>query len=213
MKFDFSNPKETKFYDKMKPVAKAALKLLFNVSCDGTQNIPEHGGFIIAANHVHFFDPVMIVSFCPRTCHFMAKSDLFSRPVFGSFLKKMNSFPVKRGTSDKNALEFAQKIIDKGWILGIFPEGTRSKNFVPQKAKNGVAYVAKRTKADVLPVSIYRTPMKSSIRPKVSVRFGEIIKNESFGFSEEYKSQQIRDAAALIMERINRLWQLGYIAD
>ncbi|MCM1364863.1 MAG: 1-acyl-sn-glycerol-3-phosphate acyltransferase [Faecalibacterium sp.] len=212
MKFDFSNPKETKFYDLMKPAAKAALKFRFDLNCDGIQNIPEEGGFIIAANHVHFFDAVMIVAYCPRTCHFMAKSDLFSKPVLGSFLKKMNSFPVKRGTSDKNALEFAEKIISNGWILGIFPEGTRSKTFVPQKAKNGVAYLAKKTGADVLPVSIYRTPNKKSLRPKVSLRFGEIIKNETFGFDEEYKSQQIRSAANLIMDKINALWNLGYLA-
>ncbi|MCM1544843.1 MAG: 1-acyl-sn-glycerol-3-phosphate acyltransferase [Ruminococcus sp.] len=211
LKFDFSSPKEGGLYDRMKPAAKAALKLLFDLTCDGTENIPAQGGFIIAANHVHFFDPVMIIANCQRTCHFMAKSDLFSRPIFGSFLKAMNAFPVKRGTSDKNALEFAEKIINNGWVLGIFPEGTRSKSFAPQKAKNGVAYIARRTKADVLPVSIYRTPGKRSIRPKVSLRFGEIIPNEDFGFTEEYSSQQIRSAAKLIMERINELWKKEYI--
>ncbi len=213
MKFDFSVLKEPKLYDLMMPVAKAVLKVMYDINCSGTENVPESGGFIIASNHIHFFDPVMIAVNCPRTCHFMAKSDLFSKPIFGSFLKAMNAFPVKRGTSDKNALSFAKKLIDNGWVLGIFPEGTRSKSFIPQKAKNGCAYVAKRTGADVLPVSIYRTPGKKSIRPKITLRFGELIQNEVFGFSDEYQSSQIRAAAEYIMKKISELWSLEHLKE
>ena len=211
MKFDFSQPKESKLYERLKPMAGAVIRLVFDVSCTGQENIPKNGGFIIAANHIHFSDPILIIANCARTCHFMAKSELFSKPVLGSLLSKMNVFPVKRGASDKLSLGFAQRIIDNGWALGIFPEGTRSKSLMPQRAKNGVAYIAKKTKADVLPVSIYRTPGQKSFRPKITLRFGELIKNEVLGLDEKYSQAQLRAAAALIMGKITELWNMKHL--
>ncbi|MGN1418579.1 MAG: lysophospholipid acyltransferase family protein [Acutalibacteraceae bacterium] len=206
MKSDFSEPFESRIYNPLKKAAKALLRIGFDITCVGEENIPENGGFVLAANHLSFFDPVMLVAFCPRTCHFMAKSDLFEKPFLGSLIKSMNAFPVKRGISDKRALSFAEKIINNGWVLGIFPEGTRSKDFRPQQAKNGVAYLARKTKADVLPVSIHRSKGEF-FRPDVVIRFGEIIKNDKLGFENEYNPKQIRNAAKMIMDNICSLWK------
>ena len=210
MKFDFSAPRESRLYDVFRPLAKGFISLRYCVTSFGEENIPEKGAFILAANHISALDPVMIISRCPRTLHFMAKDELFKNPVFASFLKKMNVFPVKRQTSDKRALEFAKRIISSGWALGIFPEGSRIKDAIPKRAKNGVSYLAAKTKADVLPVSIYKTAGGRKLRPHITIRFGKIIKNSELGFSEEYSQQKIRESSEKIMGAITALWSLRH---
>ena len=210
MKFDFSAPRESRLYDVFRPLAKGFISLRYCVTSFGEENIPQKGAFILAANHISALDPVMIISHCPRTLHFMAKDELFKNPVFASFLKKMNVFPVKRQTSDKRALEFAKRIISSGWVLGIFPEGSRIKDASPKRAKNGVSYLAAKTKADVLPVSIYKAPGGRKLRPQITIRFGKLIKNSELGFSEEYSQQKIRESSEKIMSAITALWALRH---
>ena len=210
MKFDFSAPRESRLYDVFRPLAKGFISLRYCVTSFGEENIPQKGAFILAANHISALDPVMIISRCPRTLHFMAKDELFKNPVFASFLKKMNVFPVKRQTSDKRALEFAKRIISSGWVLGIFPEGSRIKDASPKRAKNGVSYLAAKTKADVLPVSIYKAPGVRKLRPQITIRFGKLIKNSELGFSEEYSQQKIRESSEKIMSAITALWALKH---
>lgn len=210
MKFDFSAPRESRLYDVFRPLAKGFISLRYCVTSFGEENIPQKGAFILAANHISALDPVMIISRCPRTLHFMAKDELFKNPVFASFLKKMNVFPVKRQTSDKRALEFAKRIISSGWVLGIFPEGSRIKDASPKRAKNGVSYLAAKTKADVLPVSIYKAPGGRKLRPQITIRFGKLIKNSELGFSEEYSQQKIRESSEKIMSAITALWALRH---
>ena len=210
MKFDFSAPRESRLYNVFRPLAKGFISLRFCVTSFGEENIPEKGAFILAANHISALDPVMIISHCPRTLHFMAKDELFKNPVFASFLKKTNVFPVKRQTSDKRALEFAKHIISSGWVLGIFPEGSRIKDAIPKRAKNGVSYLAAKTKADVLPVSIYKAPGGRKLRPHITIRFGKLIKNSELGFSEEYSQQKIRESSEKIMSAITALWALKH---
>ena len=210
MKFDFSAPRESRLYDVFRPLAKGFISLRYCVTSFGEENIPQKGAFILAANHISALDPVMIISRCPRTLHFMAKDELFKNPVFASFLKKMNVFPVKRQTSDKRALEFAKRIISSGWVLGIFPEGSRIKDASPKRAKNGVSYLAAKTKSDVLPVSIYKAPGVRKLRPQITIRFGKLIKNSELGFSEEYSQQKIRESSEKIMSAITALWALRH---
>lgn len=210
LKFDFSAPKESRLYNFFRPLAKGFVSLAFCVKSFGEENIPKEGAFILAANHIGALDPVMIISRCPQTLHFMAKDELFKNRLFAFFLRKMNVFPVRRQTSDKRALEFAKHIISSGWVLGIFPEGARIKDAIPKKAKNGVSYLAAKTKADVLPVSIYKTPQEKKLRPKITIRFGKLIKNSELSLDGEYSQQKIREASEKIMDAIKELWSLKH---
>lgn len=211
MKYDFSEPKERQSYYFFRSLARELMKFRYDLRYEGVENLPQEGSFIIAANHITFIDPVMIIAGCPRQCHFMAKSELFTKPVFAEFLAFMNAFPVRRESSDMRALSFAQKIINKGWILGIFPEGARSKDMTPKKTRNGAAYLAFKTGADIVPVGLVRDPSYKGLRPTVSVRFGKLIKNEELGFGEDYSPKQIREAAKTIMNEIVGLWKKGHI--
>lgn len=200
-------PRDRITYYIFRPIVKIFVFIFYNVKCIGKENVPKSGSFILAANHISLTDPVILVAVSPRTCHFMAKSELFRNPLFGALLRSMNAFPVQRGKSDSRSLTYAETVIEKGFVLGIFPEGKRQKDRLPIKPKSGVAYIAKQTGVDILPVSIYHTPGEKRFRPKITIRFGEMIKNEEMGFSAENKNQEVRNAARLIMNRIVENWE------
>lgn len=87
----------------------------------------------------------------------MAKVELFKNPIVGWVVKHLYGFPVKRGKGDTSAIDYGEKIIKEGHVMAICPEGRRvkDKNGVPQRAKSGVAVIAKATNASVLPCAIY----------------------------------------------------------
>lgn len=209
MYFDFSdNVKEHKFYILGKYIAKflsffAYKKLIVK----GRENIPLKGSLIIASNHIAFSDPAIIVANCRRNVHFMAKSELFENPLKSVFMQNMNAFPVKRNHFDRASLRRAAEILDKGWVLGIFPEGRRVRNSMPTESKNGVAYIAKISGADILPVCIYRAPDDSSLWHDLVLVYGNVIRNDELSFGNGNKSRDLEKASELIMSRINDLWE------
>ncbi len=94
-------------------------------------------------------------------------------------------------------------------MLGIFPEGTRSKDYKPARAKSGVAVIAKEAKADILPVAIYTSDdMKK--HTKLTIRFGEVIPYESLGISDDSSRDEIRGCAQNIMDEIKKVWEMGH---
>ena len=208
--FDYSKVTEGTFYDKMRPVGVALENMLYKIEYVGTENIPEKGGFILASNHVNALDPVGIaLGMKKRQLHFMGKKELFENPISKFFLSKLNGFPIVRGGADSEALNYAIRIVKEGYVLGIFPEGTRSKDFKPARAKSGVAVIAKAAKADVLPVAIYTSDdMKKG--SKLTIRYGEIIPYETLGLNDESSKEEIKGCAQYIMGEITKLWEMGH---
>ena len=106
------------------------------------------------------------------------------------------------------------RLVEEGKVLGIFPEGTRSKDpdgkMLPPKA--GVALIAKATHSDVLPACIYFEG-KSKFRKKITVRFGEVIPYEELGLSDESNMSEIKDASRLVMGKIGELLEKGHEKD
>lgn len=209
MQFDFSKVKEYKLYQALRWVA-VLFCLRYKVTYIGKENIPQDGGFIIACNHQSGVDPIILGRGVKRTIHFMAKEELFENEALGIFIKHLNAFPVRRGQGDTTAVEFAEDIVRNGYVLGIFPEGTRSKDFKPARGKSGTALIAKTTGADVLPVSIY-TSDRYKKGTRLTVRFGKLIKNEEFGFTEDpHSTKELKDATKRIMGDITSLWEEGH---
>ena len=209
MGFDYSNTRDRKFYKALHKPCKLLMRILHKIECEGAENIPETGAFILACNHIHFIDPVLLIGECSRPIHFMAKAEAFKNKLAAWFLTHLNVFPVNRGRSDKSSVEYAVKLVQNGQILGIFPEGTRSKDLKPQEAKAGISLIARETKADVLPVSVY-CEKKSGFFRKVTIRFGELIKYEELGISEESTTRELREAAKKVMDEIVDLWEEGH---
>lgn len=208
MNFNFNKYKEYKMYHILMPICLAVCKTKMKVQYIGKENIPKEGGFILACNHVSNFDPIALGGSNVRPIHYMSKSELFKNPFVAWFLTHLNAFPVKRGQNDTTSIDYAENIIKRGWVLGMFPEGTRNHSGKPGKPKSGVAFIAKATNADVLPCAIYSDSGYKS-GTLLTVRFGKLIKNEEFGFSEEGSHTEIKNAAKRVMSEITELWEEG----
>ncbi|NLX93330.1 MAG: 1-acyl-sn-glycerol-3-phosphate acyltransferase [Clostridiales bacterium] len=207
--FDYSRIKKYKFAVLMKPFFKTVFLGSYRVQVIGRENIPKEGGFIVASNHISGIDAVFIYVLLRTPIHYMGKQELFELPVLGTMYQHLNGFPVTRGTGDKKAIKYAIDVVKQGGVLGIFPEGTRSKDFTPQPAKAGVALIARQAKAGVLPVSIY-SEGRAKPFSKVTVRFGEIIPYENFTFGSGIKSNELKDALDLVMNKVKALWALKH---
>lgn len=207
--FDYSRVKQYKFALWMKPVIKLIFLTFFRIKVIGRENIPQNGGVIVASNHISGVDPAFVYIFMKTPLHYMSKHELFEKPIYAWIYRHLNAFPVTRGRVDKRAIKYAIDVIKQDGALGIFPEGTRSKDHTPQTAKAGVALIARETGASVLPVSIY-SQGRTKPFSKVTVRFGEVIPYDAFAFGAGSKSIALKEASKLIMNDIKALWALKH---
>lgn len=191
------------FYNFAKTIAWFVLKLLYRINVVGLENVPTEGGYILAANHRSLADPIFIAAELKHRVYFMAKKELFWFP-FSLLLRALGAFPVRRGEGDHGAVNRADDIIKEKKILGIFPEGTRSKTGEPLRPKSGVAVIAKDTKSDILPVGIHFEG-KLRLGAKVTISYGKLIKFEELGLSDEMQTSAIKKASRLIMDKIIEL--------
>lgn len=113
------------------------------------------GSGIVAANHVSHFDPPLVAISVPDELYFLAKKDLFSIPVFGKFIYKLNSRPVSNSGSDAQVFREVLKVLKGDKKILLFPEGTRSKTGEIIDLKQGVAFLALRSKKNIFPIYIH----------------------------------------------------------
>lgn len=177
----------------------------------GVDNIPETGGFILAANHVSTYDPISVYYGMrgKRSMYIMAKEEFFHTFYTRWIFNHYHAFPVNRDHPDQESLRFSRRVIDEGQVLTLFPQGTRDLTHgKPSDFKPGAALLARECRADVLPVSIHLTEDASVKRPRCIVRYGEIIPYEELGFTEgKRRSKELRGAAQLIEDQVVSLWE------
>ncbi|MRX71019.1 1-acyl-sn-glycerol-3-phosphate acyltransferase [Bacillus lacus] len=142
------------FYQFARSVVASVLKPLYRIKVSGLEHFPKEGGVLLCTNHIDNFDPPVVGITSPRMVHFMAKEELFKVPVLGNTVRNLGAFPVKRGMSDREALRSGLKILKDGGVLGLFPEGTRSKNGELGKGLAGAGFFALRSQAHVVPCAI-----------------------------------------------------------
>lgn len=167
----------------------------------GREHIPAQGSFVLASNHVSYLDPPVVGASCFRKAYFIAKEELFSRPILSWLLPKINVLPVKRSSGDYASLRKSLKLLTSGEPLVVFPEGQRrEKNGVPLPAQPGIGFIVARAGVPVIPVYVQGTEKALPkgarfIYPaKIRVYFGRQIKIDS--------SMPYEDIAQLVMERI-----------
>lgn len=175
--------------------------LFFGWRVEGRDNLPAEGGAILCSNHISWWDPPLVGCVVKRRVHFMAKEELFKIPILGSILPALGAFPVRRGTPDRSAIRQALRVLKDGQVLGIFPEGTRSKTGRLQKAEPGTALLAIKSQAPLVPVAIlgpYRL-----FRP-IRVRIGAPFTVEEF-YDQRLSSEVLDPASEKIMAKIAEL--------
>ncbi|GAB7386243.1 lysophospholipid acyltransferase family protein [Bacillaceae bacterium] len=176
-------------------------RLVFRWEIIGGDRVPKSGAVVLCCNHISNWDPPFLGAAAERKVSFMAKKELFAIPGLAWIIRKFGAFPVKRGASDKSALVQALQILEAGGVLGIFPEGTRSKTGTLGKAYPGAALIALKSNALVIPVAIigpYRP-----FRP-VKIVFGEPIDLEPFR-AQKITTQVAAKATEKIMAEIRSL--------
>lgn len=147
----------TRFYNLGRRFLRPFYNLFWPSKVTGEENIPDEGGFILCANHVHMRDPLFLAVRLPkRHFTFLAKAELFKNPILGFLIgdKGLGAIPINRGHSDLGAIREALKTIANGHGLGIFPQGTRSRDNTPTPMLTGTALIAIRANVPVLPVYI-----------------------------------------------------------
>ena len=159
-------------------------KVLLSWEIKGQENVPLDGSLIVAANHVHFVDGILLMVSFPRWINFMAKQELFRYPFLGLVIRWAKAFAVHRQGSLKDkqgVIEQAREILSKGLVLGMFPEGTRNRDGKLLAAKSGTAVIASRSGVDLLPVGIIGTERLKGIswlwkRPHIVINIGQRFK-------------------------------------
>lgn len=147
----------------------------------GSSHVPKRGRLLVVSNHASDFDPPLLSCCVGRPVAYMAKEELFQVPVLKQAIKAYGAYPVKRGAADRAAMKAAMASIQSGWATGVFLDGTRTSDGRIHDPKLGAAWIAAKTQAPLLPVSLWGTHQifrKGSAMPRpvpVTVRIGELI--------------------------------------
>jgi len=158
--------------------------ILFSWEVQGRENIPLNGPLILITNHVNLVDPFFLLFAFPRWINFMAKEELFRSPFLRFWLRFAGSIPISRDgkvTEKQKTLKSARDALQRGLILGMFPEGGRSHDGKLKKGKPGSAVIALKTNVPLLPVGIIGTDNIKGIswlwkRPRIIIKIGKPFK-------------------------------------
>ncbi len=147
--------REVPVYSGLKALAGGWVEEGFNVVTEGLEHVPGEGGAVVAANHASFFDPVFLGSMVDRPIRWMAKAELFRHPVSSFFFGRAGQIKVDRVSGgNQEAVDRCVELVAEDRLVGIFPEGGRSIDGSLRRGKTGVARVAMRTGAPVIPVAL-----------------------------------------------------------
>lgn len=161
-------------YRFLKPVLGLIFKLYYNPTIIGKENILKEGSILIVGNHKHLFDQCLAIIATKRPIHYMAKKEYFEGK-FAWFFKMVGCIPVDRSRKDGNAKKKALEVLNNGYALGLFPEGTRNKTeqfLLP--FKYGAVSMANKTDSYLVPFGItgdYKFRSKN-----LMIRFGKPFK-------------------------------------
>lgn len=190
-------------------VASALFNAICRVETEGQSNIPETGPLIMASNHLHLFDPPLVLAAMPyREVTVLAAEKWAETWPVNWLLKSIEAIFVYRGEVDREALNKCLAVLEKDGILGLAPEGTRSRSGTMQRAKPGIAYLATKADVPILPLGISGpnqifAEWKRLRRPRIVVRFGQLFKLQPV--HGRHKGEQLQARSDEVMRRIAAL--------
>ncbi len=176
------------------------VKLLFRLRVRGLEHLPREGGYVLAANHTSNLDPWPLgLPLWPRRfLRFMGKSELFFWPL-GPLIAGCGAFKVRRGESDREAIETAEQLCREGYVVVMFPEGTRRTKGLRKKwqarAHSGAARIALGAGVPLVPAAIKGTDRIARLGP-LRVAYGPPI------VLDDLRDQDVKEAADVATERL-----------
>lgn len=185
------------------------LRLFHRLKIHGADNIPKRRPFIVCSNHINWKDPTTIGAAFPRSVNirFMAKKELFKNPLLAYAFKNAGAFPVDREHADYGAIKKAYQLLDNKQVLGLFPEGSRSKDGSLQKAYNGAALIAVRSGVPIIPVAI-KGPYKIFKPLEIFIGRPFVLPPLTYESKEEKKAQ-LEEMSYMIMQNISSVLPNG----
>ncbi len=184
-----------------RPVRAVGLAL-YAMTIDGRERIPAHGPYIVVANHSNWKDPPAIEFTFRVALRFMAKIEAFRMFFIGGLMRGIGCFPVRRGAGDRRALVLCLQVLRVGNPLAFFPEGTRSRDGALHRAQAGIAFLARKSAAPILPVGLIGTAEAKLFRSRIHVVVGEPFGIDQLGLAPGASDQDVADA---IMRKVAEL--------
>ena len=148
---------------------------LTHIDVVGREHVPDSGAYIVVANHVNWKDPPVVSVALGIPVRWMAKSEVFNWPVIGFLLRGVGNFAIRRGESDRRALQLGMRVLERGLPLGVFPEGHRSERRSLLRGRPGIALLAEKSDAPIVACGIAgtSTPFLGLIgRRRIRLAFG-----------------------------------------
>ncbi len=203
----------------IKAVLTPVLRLLYRVKVEGDDHVPERGPVILAANHRSFMDSLFLPLVIGRRVTFVAKAEYFDSKKTAWFFRGVGQIPIRRegGSASERALAAATEVLEGGGVFGIYPEGTRTRDGFLHRGHTGVARLALRTGAPIVPVGLIGT---DEVQPtdaklprvfrRVTIRFGEPIHPDHYR-GRESDSLVLRTITDEVMYEIRQLSGYEYV--
>jgi len=161
---------DSRLYQILRPIVVVLLKGIYRIKVINKDIIPKDGPIIFVGNHKHNFDFISLLCGTKRTIHFLAKKELIDK--HGWLFSKLGIIPVDRSSKNKEAMKIAIDILNKGEVIGIFPEGTFNKTeYIIMPFKYGAVKIASVTNATIIPFAI--TGEYKVFRSGLKIEFGE----------------------------------------
>jgi 1-acyl-sn-glycerol-3-phosphate acyltransferase len=192
------------------------LRWAYRFETDGDANFPEEGGVIVVGNHVSFMDSFWIPMCTDRRVVFLAKSEYFESWKTAWFFRSLGMIPLKRGVRHKAdaALQAGVECLQAGGVLGLYPEGTRSRDGRVHRGRTGVARLALASGCPVVPVGLAgsmdvmpKAARLPRFRGKVIARIGEPMRFDGM----EPDHMNLRAITDQVMQELSKLSGLEYV--
>lgn len=203
----------------IKIVVTPVLRVCCRIKVEGKEHLPRSGPVILASNHRSFLDSIFIPLLVSRRVTFVAKAEYFDDKRIAWFFRGVGQIPIRRegGSASERALESATEVLEAGGVFGIYPEGTRTRDGKLHRGHTGVARLALRTGAPIIPVGIIGSDEVQPIDSKlprlfktVRIRFGEPIELGHYQGRHDDRLA-LRDVADEVMYEIQQLSGYEYV--
>ena len=165
-------------------IVRTILSLFYKIEFSGLENVPKDRKFIVAPNHISYFDPFLAGEAIDCPVSYMAKKELFENKTLAYLIDRLGAFAVNREKLEVSTMKTAINVFKTpDWVLGIFPQGGIRKNHKIEKVNKGFAVIAKQMKANILPIGLTGCENYNWIpfKGKLKVSVGEII-----SYNQEY---------------------------
>ena len=193
-------------YDLVRMLLLPYIAVLYRGRCIDSQKVPSSGPVLLAPNHFSFLDHFFVAAYLRRKVQFMAKSQLFARPMQWIFTHG-GVFPVLRGRRDDEAFITAHAVLDRGDMVLMYLEGGRSRSGELGEARPGVGRLALESGVPVVPIAIYGSQGARNWKrlqfPKVTVQFGDPIR---FEVVEHPSREQAQAASEVVFAEVKELY-------